>query len=221
MESQITVVRGHGALSVKSLLQLVVFVSVCVLCGSIITGPVHAKIIIKEKTSYYPIKGKTGRELAEAMLVGGKRNIDLRHAIAATATSYKVGDVDIQVVNGRCKVISANVIVDIEYIYPKWTQRKGASKELRAVWDQFFRELVRHEETHGKIAKEGAKQLEREILRVSGSVPLGCRDFGAFSTLRLDAIGRQLKNRQLAFDRRENLRVSRISRLQTLLFNVK
>lgn len=203
------------------LLQLPMAVLICILCGLFAAGPALSKITIKEKTSYYTIKGKTGVELAEAMLAGGKRNINLRHAIAATATSYKVGDVDIKVVNGRCKVISADVVVDIEYVYPKWRQQKRATKKLRAVWATFFRELVRHEQTHGKIAKEGAKQLERELLRISGTVALGCRDFGAFSTLRLNAIGRQLKNRQMAFDRRENLRVSRISRLQTLLINAE
>lgn len=202
-------------------LYLPVTVCLCILCGVVFAGPAFSKVIVKEKTSYYKIKGTTGVQLAEAMLAGGKRNINLRHAIAATATSYKIGDVDIQVVNGRCRVTSAEVVVDIEYIYPKWTQEKRATRKLRAVWSQFFRELVRHEQTHGKIAKEGARQLERELLRVSGTVGLGCRDFGAFSTLRLNAIGRQLQNRQLAFDRRENLRISRISRLQTLLINAQ
>ncbi|MGI9399901.1 MAG: DUF922 domain-containing protein [Rhizobiaceae bacterium] len=196
-------------------------VLVCVLAGVISADQAFSKIIVREKTSYYPIKGTTGVELAEEMLRGGQKNINLRHAIAATAASYEIGDAEVKVINGRCKVTFVEVILDIEYTYPRWTNKSSGSRKLQSVWNQFFKELVRHEQTHGRIAKEGAKQLERELERISGTVAFGCNDFGAFSSIRLNALGRQLKNRQLAFDRRENFRVSRISRLQTLLINAE
>jgi predicted secreted Zn-dependent protease len=184
-------------------------------------NPVQAKVIVKETTKYYTIKGKNGVELAEAILDGGRRNIKLRHAIAATSTSYEIGDAEIEIDNRRCRVKKIDVIVEINYLFPKWQANADATPKLRAAWKKFYQELVRHEKTHGKIAKDGARQLERELERISGTVALGCRDFGAFSEMRLNAIGRLLKNRQDAFDMREDFVTSRISRLQATLIDAQ
>lgn len=195
--------------------------SVFALLAGIAVNPVYAKVIVKERTIYYPVNGKNGNELTESMLKGGKRNINLHHAIAATSTNYEIGDAEIEIDNRRCRVKKIDVIVEIKYVFPKWNGSSRATPELRAAWNKFYKELVRHEKTHGKIAKEGAKQLERELQRISGTVALGCNDFGAFSEVRLNAIGRLLKSRQDAFDMREDFITSRISRLQATLIDAQ
>lgn len=195
------------------------FVTLLLMIGacSITARPAHAKVVVKEETTFYTVKGNNGRELSRAMLRGGGEQINLRHAIAATATRFDVGEADIAVEGGRCVVKNVTVTLHITYLYPKWAARGRASKQLRNVWDRFYAELQRHERTHGKIAREGARELEKELKRTSGTVLFGCNDFGRFSTLRINALVNSLKRRQLSFDRRENLRTSRITQLQVAL----
>jgi predicted secreted Zn-dependent protease len=201
-------------------LHLFAFSIFALLAGFAVNG-VKAEVIVKESTAYYPVIGKNGNELSESMLKGGKRNINLRHAIAATSTTYEIGDAEIEIDSQRCRVKKIEVIVEIKYVFPKWNASRQATPKLRTAWKKFYEELVRHEKTHGKIAKEGAKQLERELQRTSGTVALGCNDFGAFSEMRLNAIARLLKSRQDAFDMREDFITSRISRLQATLIDAQ
>lgn len=187
------------------------------LAATTLAPPANADVVVKEETRFYPITGNNGRELSREMLRGGGQQINLRHAIAATATRFDVGEADIGVEGGRCVVKDVTVTLHITYLYPKWESRGRASKQLRAAWDRFYAELQRHERTHGRIAQEGAAELEKELKRTSGTVLFGCNDFGRFSMLRINALVHRLKQRQLAFDRRENLRTSRITQLQVAL----
>ncbi len=177
----------------------------------------YAKVVVSEATKYYSIKGKNGLEVSKAMLSGGARNINMRHAIAATATRFDIGKADVAVKDGRCIVKDVVVKLDIVFYYPAWPGKQGASAQTRKAWDAFYAELLKHERTHAAIAKDGAKQLEKELKRISGTVASGCRDFGRFSAPRLQAVAANLKNRQLAFDAKENQKSSKITKLQIAL----
>lgn len=180
-----------------------------------------AKVVVNESTKYYTIKGRSGLELSKAMLVGGARNINMRHAIAATSTRFDIGKAEVGVKNGRCVVKDVAVKLDIVYLYPSWPGKKSASKEAQRAWDSFFAELLKHERNHGAIAKAGSKRLEKELKAISASVASGCRDFGKNSMPRFERLSRDLKNQQLAFDARENQKTSKISRLQINLLKAK
>ncbi len=198
-----------------------------VLAGAIAVATVsapmtaNAKVVVSEATKYYSIKGKNGLEVSKAMLSGGARNINMRHAIAATATRFDVGKADVVVKNGRCVVNDVVVKLDITFYYPTWPGKKGASAQTQKAWNAFHAELEKHERTHASIAKDGAKQLEKELKRISGTVASGCRDFGRFSAPRLNAVAANLKNRQLAFDAKENQKNSKITKLQIALLKSK
>jgi predicted secreted Zn-dependent protease len=192
----------------------------CVLAvvfAGVVARDALARIVVTENVSYYSIKGLNGTDLGRSMLRGGARTINLRHAIAATVTSFDFTDPKLAIEHGRCVVKNVTVHLKITYQFPKWSGRRHASGKLRHNWDAFYAALVRHEHTHGQIAKKFAKKIEREMLNLSGTVVFGCRDFGAFSKMRFSALSRQLKQLQLAFDRREDRPTSHISRLQAAL----
>ena len=92
---------------------------------------------------------------------------------------------------------------------------------MRKHWANFFRELKRHEEQHGRIAKEGAAALEKEILGFNGNKIFGCRDMGSFAAFKLNRVMRKTKARQNLFDRREYSNASKISKLQRKLYRAK
>ncbi|WP_083649485.1 DUF922 domain-containing protein [Salaquimonas pukyongi] len=184
-------------------------------------GDASAKVKVSVKTTYYPISGKSGKALNASMLRGGSNRISLSHAVAATETELDFGEPKISIKKGKCIVEDVDVYLKIRYIYPKWKGRGAAKTQVRKRWDAFWRELKRHEENHGEIAKAGAKALEKELMRMKGNVALGCADFGGFARLRLDAIIRKTARAQRNFDRREYAASSKISRLQRLLYEAR
>lgn len=193
-----------------------------VLAGALLgAGAASAEIVVTEKVNHYAVSGVSGRDLGRSMLRGGARTINLRHAIAATTTRFDFTDPVLAVERGRCVVKAITVRLSIEYQLPKWTGRHKANARLRRSWDAFYAELVRHEQTHGRIAREFARRIERELLRLSGTQAFGCSDFGAFSEARFAALSAELRRQQLAFDRRENQSNSTISRLQLALLETQ
>ncbi len=176
-----------------------------------------AKVVVKENVKYYPVKGRSGIEVSKAMLVGGARNINMRHAIAATTTRFSISDAKVGVKNGRCVVEDIHVTLKIEYLYPKWSSVNQAKPKVRKAWDSFYAELLKHERTHGAIAKKAAARMEKELKGLTGTVALGCRDFGRFADQRFEKISEDLRRQQIAFDARENKGSSKITKLQISL----
>ena len=191
------------------------------LFGVAMAVPVHAEVKVTESTKYYSVNGRTGLDLGKAMLVGGGKTIRLRHAIAATATKFNVSDPVMVVENGRCKIKKLTVNLGLTYYYPKWSGRSKASPAVRKSWDAFYQELVRHEKTHGKIARDYANKLENELLRTSGTALVRCADFSAVASFRVRNLANELKRKQADFDRREGLSSSRISKLQVQLIKTR
>jgi predicted secreted Zn-dependent protease len=181
----------------------------------------RAKITISESTSYYPVKGRTGIELGRAMLAGGQRSIRLNHAIAATATRFSFVDPVVKIEGNRCVLKDVRVVLEIAYKYPKWDGREAAPAGVRATWDTFYAELVRHEKTHGGIARNFAKRIEAQMRGMYGNVSVGCRDFGDNAKARFSQLAGKLKAEQAAFDAREQVASSKISQLQLRLIKAK
>lgn len=179
--------------------------------------PALAKILVSEEVKYYTVNGLNGLDLGRSMLRGGARTIHLRDAIAATTTEFDFLNPKLAIENGRCVVKSVTIHLKITYQFPKWRTKGSAPATVRKHWDAFYAELVRHERRHGQIAKKFAGKVEREMLRLAGTAAFGCNDFGAFTSARFNALSNQLKQLQIAFDRRENRSTSRIFRLQLTL----
>jgi len=181
----------------------------------------EARVKVKEKTTYYRISGKTGAALNKSMLQGGGSRISLSHAVAATETELDFGEPKIVIKGNKCVVEDVDVFLNIKYIYPKWADRRGASVKTKKRWAAFWKELKRHERNHGEIAKAGAKALEKELKKMTGTVASGCSNFGAFAGFKLKTIIRKMGQAQKNFDRREYASSSKISKLQRLLYEAK
>lgn len=180
-----------------------------------------ADVVVSQKTEYYQVRGKNGLELSREMLRGGRRNISLRHAIAATATRFQVQGGQVVVRDGRCVVEGVKIRLDIGYYYPKWAKSGPTSAALRRAWNTFYDELIRHEETHGRIARQGAQQMLDELRNVSSDARFRCFNFRQKANMVFNRVSRQIKQRQLAFDRKESRRTSRISQLQMALMKTE
>ncbi|EPE98146.1 DUF922 domain-containing Zn-dependent protease [Rhizobium grahamii] len=127
-------------------------------------GPADAAVIATRSYSYFTIKGKTADQLDQQLSSNGPTasGSSARHP-GATKIRFG-GDATYVQAGGRCRVGSAKVTVHTQIILPRWTNRRGASKQLSMIWDALSSDIRRHEERHAEIARNQARIMERQIL---------------------------------------------------------
>lgn len=148
-------------LSVSRYMPLLLGFSIAVAAFS----PAAATVIATRSYSYFAIKGKTADQLDQQLSTNGPTasGSSARHP-GATKIRFG-GDATYVQAGGRCRVASAKVTVHTQIILPRWTNRKGASKQLSMIWDALSSDIKRHEERHAEIARNQARAMERQILR--------------------------------------------------------
>lgn len=194
------------------------YLGVAALAGTLfISNSAHAKVIVKKSTSYYSVKGSTGKEIDKSIARNGpKGNLGV-HAIATTQARYDLGKPKFGVRGRKCVIEDIRVTVKIKYTIPRWKAPRGASQEVRKNWNEFSKLVIKHENKHGAIAEKGARDLEKEIKRLTGNVSRECRDFGRFASLKFARLARQISRKHRAFDRRESFALSKVRRVQKRL----
>lgn len=131
----------------------------------------QAGVIIREKISYYPVVGSNGREIIKSFKAN-KHKVNHKHlfggkyTIAAADFRIEVENVKKINRNNYCRIIDADIIVNVSYTYPKWKNVNSASKMMRAEWAKFLEYAVWHEKQHVKLAENFAKDY-LQLLRVT------------------------------------------------------
>ncbi len=123
-----------------------------------------AAVVATKSYSYFTIRGKTADQLDQQLSSNGPTasGSSARHP-GATKIRFG-GDATYVQSGGKCKVGSARVTVHTQIILPRWSNRKGASKELSMIWDALSSDIKRHEERHAEIARNQARTMEKQIL---------------------------------------------------------
>ena len=184
-------------------------------------GQAFGKVIIREKTKYYTITGKTGAQIARSIDRKGPKLGRHRHAIATTDSLLRVLDIKTAIKRDRCRVTSATIRLDLTYTYPRWKNRRTTSPALRKAWDRFMERVVVHEKHHGKIAQKHARAMEKELRKVRGSVSKKCRDFNRDARKRFARLSKRIDREHARFDRREGRPTARVRRLQRALYRAR
>lgn len=152
--------------------------ALAVFCLSVFVADIaDAKVIIKERTKYYRVSGKTGEQIYNQMRRKGPRiGRSKDHYIATATIKFDIVNIDGYEWGKRCVIRDLDVIVDVVYRIPKWNKPKGASRELVAAWDTFLAHIWRHEKKHTAIAKSSAYELWRAVKGVKGTLSKDCKD---------------------------------------------
>lgn len=126
-------------------------------------SPALAEVVATKSYSYFDIKGNTADQLdLELSRRGPTANGSSARHPGATKIRFG-GEATYVQDNGRCRVGNAKVTVHTQIILPRWTNRKGASKELSMIWDALSSDIKRHEERHAEIARTSARSMERTL----------------------------------------------------------
>jgi len=187
------------------------------LAASLFATSADARVIVKERTKFYTVKGRTGRDIYRSIGLRSKRGSGIQHAIATTTSSISVKNVKTAVRRSRCVVVSADVRLKLTYRYPRWKAR-GASKKVRSAWANFYKHALKHEKVHGNISKKYAKRMHTALLRTTGRVSRQCSDFARNAQRKFSRLSKRLDREQKRFDRREARSFSRNIRLQRALY---
>lgn len=174
--------------------------------------PVSAKVIIKEKTSYYTVSGNSGWAIKKAIqkhrIIGSVRN----KQIGLTRTKMDVKNIKWKHRSGRCTIKHIDVVLDILYILPKWKKPKSSGLQLNKNWKKFASAIAVHEKTHGKIWKESYREMYRKIANLSFTSTISCDKFRSKIQKIVNDAENKGDKRNKNFERNEKQKSSAISR---------
>jgi predicted secreted Zn-dependent protease len=173
-------------------------------------GAASAGVKVSVKKASYAITGRTGAALLQSMDNRGPKHGFLTRAIAQTR--YSVGwNITWAENNGSCRVKNADALLSITYTYPGV---EGAiSPQLRKRWTRFMSGVRKHEETHGRIAREMVTAAERSVSRLAIANDRGCRKVQAEAKRRVTAVYGRYEKRQILFDKKEHSGGGAVERL--------
>ncbi|MCD2182030.1 DUF922 domain-containing protein [Rhizobium sp. TRM96647] len=123
----------------------------------------RAETLTNKTFSYFSVGGKTAAELDDELSKRGPKmkNTGSRHP-GATRIRFG-GSVTYVRRGGKCHVGDAKVTLSTNIILPRWKHRRTASKSLGLVWDTLSSDIKRHEERHAEIARNHARDLEKQL----------------------------------------------------------
>ncbi len=141
-----------------------IIVSCALLLAFCLPEMAKAEVVARKTISYFDIKGRTADELDAALNQRGPLAMgSSSHHPGATKIRFG-GNATYSEANGRCYISDVKVTVDTEIILPRWRDRRSAGKQLSMIWDTLAGDIRRHEDRHVEIARQHARQMERQIL---------------------------------------------------------
>ncbi|MDF1635038.1 DUF922 domain-containing protein [Mycoplana sp. MJR14] len=123
----------------------------------------RAETLTNKTFSYFSVGGRTAAELDDELSKRGPKmkNTGSRHP---GATRIRFGGSVTYVRRGeKCYVGDAKVTLTTNIILPRWKHRRTASKSLALIWDTLSSDIKRHEERHAEIARNHARDLEKQL----------------------------------------------------------
>ena len=170
-------------------------------CLSLLAGAASAEVRVTEKTGSYAISGRSGAALLDAMDRRGPKHGFLTRAIAQTryAMSWRIewGES-----SRSCRVRRLDGTLAITYTYPRVTGRLPGG--LHRKWSRFLAGVQKHEQVHGRLARQMARAAEKSVGRIEVANDPGCRKARLEAKRQMSAVYADYEARQLGFDSKEH-----------------
>lgn len=99
---------------------------------------------------------------------------------------------------GICRIAGVELTVNVLYTLPRWADRDWSTRDLRARWDRYARNLAEHERGHGEIAVRVAHMIEADVVGQSAET---CAALDGDASSRIGAMMRQGEAMQNTYDR--------------------
>lgn len=164
----------------------------------LLSAPVFAEVVLKEKVDYYPVNGTGKKEIIKNLKKDSpyKKGKDYYPAFTQTDIRYKYSWAQ---KNGRCQVTQVKVFLTLTYVYPRLA--RAQSNSVQQWWEKKIARFVIHENIHGDISKRSAYELDRKL---RGMKDINCSNAKSVISARAKYIVRQMKKEQAEYDRITN-----------------
>jgi predicted secreted Zn-dependent protease len=146
--------------------------SCCFLAALAFVSPCRAGAKVSVKTTSFAISGASGETILNELERKGPKHGFMSRAIAQTRYTMNSEALAWRHDKGVCIVTKPSVRLDITYIYPK--VNGGMSGEMRSRWQRFMAGVTKHEETHGRLAREMAHAVDKAISGLRVKDGKGC-----------------------------------------------
>ena len=146
-------------------MSLIVWSLVATLSGAAGMSVSDADVHVEDRVEYYPIEGRTARDLVAQMdALGPIRSVTGRRASGYTASEV-LWEHSREMHEGTCRVRHLDVSVTIVTTLPKWVA-KHREPGLTVRWKGFMANLLAHEATHREHMLLAAAAVRRAILAI-------------------------------------------------------
>lgn len=173
----------------------------CILGSALCAAAALAAPKVTIKSTKFDVSGKTGAAILRDLDRRGPKHGFMTRAIAQTRYTMN-SEADWKHEDGVCFVTRPLVNLDITYIYPNL---KGpVPADLNARWRRFMASVTKHEEMHGRIAREMAVAAERAVGKIRVKDGRNCGAFQAELKRTVAAIVANYEQRQRDFDTAEH-----------------
>lgn len=122
-----------------------------------------AEPVVTKTYSYFRIGGKTAEDLDRELERHGPLTHNTGHRHPGATEIKFGGEVTYVEKGGYCSIGNARVTLRTRIVLPRWANRKRASGDLGFIWDTLSADIKRHEERHAEIARNHARQMERDL----------------------------------------------------------
>ncbi|MEM9332848.1 MAG: DUF922 domain-containing protein [Pseudomonadota bacterium] len=185
-------------------------------------SPVQSKVILKERVTFYDVRGNNGREIYRSMVKNGpSAGRKLGDVLATLEVDIETTNVEFTVNKNRCIPSDVDVLVRAKFTYPRWKKTSAASKATRRAWRDFFAMVKWHENQHLKIALDYAKEYEESFLKTKFRRDGDCNLNSLAFKMRMAPSDIILERRNRQFDRKDLRPGGRGYEAQLKLFNAK
>ena len=184
------------------------------LCGFAFATGAQARPKVTVKTKHYDVRGKTGADILRQINRKGPRHGFLVRAIAQTQYTLSYGFESVQT-SKDCRVTKAEVKMDIVYVYPRL--RSKVSGKLNKRWKRFLSGVRKHEEVHGKLARQMAAATEKSLLATRVKGKRGCRKIKRVAKRNAEKVFKKYERQQVSFDKKEHRDNGNVENLVTAL----
>ena len=197
-------------------LRLLIYSAICM--PLFVGFQANARLVIKETTKTYSVSGKTGKQVHAKLGRSGPWKMRRKHAIAATQRVLDFNNIKFASRGNKCVIVKMDIHLHLTYYYPRWTNKKFASKKSQKLWNRFLVELVRHEKVHGKLFKASARQIDKELKKISKKTYRNCRTMSSAVKSSLTKTLKKGQAKHSAFDRREKKPTAKVRRLEIAFY---
>ena len=168
-------------------------------CG--LASPAWAGVKTVVRSDSYKVSGDTGAALMRSMNRKGPKHGFLARAMAQT--SYTIEwKMQWARQNGGCKLSRADAVLFIKYRYPEVAHK--VDPRLKARWNRFMSGVRKHEEMHGKIARDMVTAAQRSVSGLSTARDPNCIRTQRAAGAKVSSVYAVYVAKQNAFDDNEH-----------------